>query len=141
MHALPRHRTAVRRKQKDFRPSAAGRTDHPLADSESHFARGEIRNDNDQPANELPRRVRALDAREDVAAYLATEVQSQLHQFVRSLDVRRRNDPRDAQVNLREIVDRAEIGDQRFFWATRIRRGRPATTSAGCTPTPCLRAS
>src|SRR5712691_2367654 len=85
MHPLARHRAAVGRQQEDFLASNARRADHAFADSETHLARGEVRHHDDQPADELFRSVRALDAGEDVATQLAAEAQRQLDQLVGSL--------------------------------------------------------
>ena len=124
MHSLPRHRTAVGREQEDFRASASGRADHSLADSETHLARGEVRHHDDQTSDELLWRVRALDAGEDVATQVASEAQRQLHQFVGPLDVRRRDNARDTEIDLREVVDRTEINNERFFFKSLRAVGR-----------------
>ena len=115
MDPLPWHSAAVWREQEDFLTSAAGRADHAFTDSESHLARGEICHDNDQPADETIRCVGALDAGEDIAVEFAAQAQSQLNQLIGSLDVRGRDDSRDAEVDLRKIVDRTQVGDERFL--------------------------
>src|SRR6185295_11670967 len=97
--------TGTRRDQIDPRPLARSAQHHPLGDAEFHLARREVRDQYGQLSLELLGRVRRLDAGENGARAIA-DIERELQQLVRALDVLGLDDFRDAQVELVEVVDR-----------------------------------
>ena len=59
---------------------------HALGDSEAHFARGEVRDDDDVLADERSGVDRLADAREDLAGLAFAEIEDQADQLVGTFD-------------------------------------------------------
>ena len=111
MHALPGLGAAVRIEQINLLTAHSGCQYHSFADSELHFSRREIGAQDHQPADKVFRLVGTLDSRENVTRSLASHAERQLQQLVRSDDGVRGQNPSDTKIDLREIVDRAMLGD------------------------------
>ena len=101
--------------------SVARREHHAFGDAETHLARGEVRDHDRVAADEIRGLVGALDPGEDVAGAAFAEVERQLQELRRTIDLLAVDDLRDAQVDLREVVDRAFGGDR--FAAGKLRVG------------------
>ena len=70
----------------------------PGGDAKAHLARCEVRDDDGEPADQLLRRIRRADARED-RALLAAEVDAEFQQLVGAIDQFGGFDTCDAQVD------------------------------------------
>ena len=100
-----RLRAVVGGKQEDAGAIARRGEHHAFGQAEFHLARREVRDHRRQAADQQRRIVRRLDAGEDRARLPVADVERQLQQLVRTFDVFGIDDARDAQVDLREIVD------------------------------------
>ncbi len=89
----------------------AGGKHHAFADAELHLARREVRDQHRETSDQILRLVGRLDAREDGALAPFAGIERQLQQLVAALDVRRGDDLRDAEVELRKVVDRDGVGN------------------------------
>ena len=114
---------------------AAGAQHHALRHTEAHLARREVGDHHHQPAGELFGPVGGADAGEH-RALLVAQIQRQAQQLVGALHQLGRGHARDAQVELREVVD-ARCDGRRG--CASCRRGRCGAGSlrlrrAGCRP-------
>src|SRR5215213_1384661 len=95
---------AIRRNEKYPRFIPRGSENHALGDAELHLARREIRHHYGEASLELFRRVSGLDAGEHGARAFA-ELERELEQLVRAVDLLGARDARHPQVELVEVVD------------------------------------
>ena len=83
---------------------------HPFGNTKAHLARREVRDHDRELALQVFGLVGALDAGEDVAGSAFTEVKREAQELRRTFDFVALDDLRHAQVDLREVVDRALFG-------------------------------
>jgi hypothetical protein len=98
----------------------AGGQDHALAHPEAHLARREVGDEHDAAADQFFRlAVAGADAGEDLARAEVAGVELEAQQLVRAFDEFAREHLADAQVELREIVDRDGRGARGCRWRWR----------------------
>jgi hypothetical protein len=110
-HPLPGRRAFVGFQDEQVLAARTGRQHHALRGAEAHLARFQVGHHDGQAAGQAGRVVGRADAGEHGAGPVA-DVERQLEQLVGALHRLRRDDARDPQVDLREIVNRY-LGRQR----------------------------
>src|SRR5262245_49155239 len=108
-YAHARLRPAIGRDEENARSFSRGGEDHALGNAEFHLPRGEIRHHHGQPALQLLRGIRRLDAGEH-GARAVPQVEGQLEKLVGAFDRLGPGDLRHFQVELVEVVDRDLVG-------------------------------
>src|SRR2546421_3376037 len=118
LNAHARRRAGIRRQEKDAGSVAGCGEHHAFRDAKLHLPRREVGHHRREPADEILRLVRRLDAGEDDAMPGAAvapgfaDVQRQLEELVRAIDGLRVDDAGDAEIDFGEVVNRE---GRRFF--------------------------
>src|SRR3990172_2757137 len=113
MHSLPGDGAGIGGQQEHFFAAGATGGDHAFAEAEFHLPRGEVCDADHQPADEIVRLVRFLDAGEHGARVVAAEAERELQELLGVGNVGGGDDASDAEVDLGKVVDGAH-GRERF---------------------------